>query len=66
MFLVGPMVKAGVLNDHPSLSDLDNGDLKYTTDFRRVYAGILEGWLKGDSKKILEGTYSPIPVVKTA
>jgi uncharacterized protein (DUF1501 family) len=63
MFLVGPMVKAGVLNDHPSLSDLDNGDLKFTTDFRRVYAGILEGWLKADSKKVLEGTYKAIPVV---
>lgn len=66
MFLVGPMVKAGVLNDHPSLNDLDNGDLKFTTDFRRVYAGILEGWLKADSKKILEGTYGAIPVVKKA
>lgn len=66
MFLVGPMVRAGVLNDHPSLSDLDNGDLKYTTDFRRVYAGILDGWLKADSKKILEGTYKPVQVVKKA
>jgi uncharacterized protein (DUF1501 family) len=63
MFLVGPMVKGGVLNDHPSLSDLDNGDLKYTTDFRRVYAGVLEGWLKADSKKILEGSYKAMQVV---
>jgi uncharacterized protein (DUF1501 family) len=66
MFLVGPMVKAGVLNEHPSLSELDNGDLKFTTDFRRVYAGILEGWLKADSKKILEGSFSAIPVVGKA
>jgi len=66
MFLMGPMVKAGVLNDHPSLTDLDGGDLKYTTDFRGVYAGVLEGWLKGDSKKILEGTFKPMQVVKKA
>lgn len=66
MFLMGPMVKAGVLNDHPSLTDLDNGDLKYTTDFRAVYAGVLEGWLKGDSKKILEGTYRAVQVIKKA
>jgi hypothetical protein len=31
-----------------------------------VYAGILEGWLKADSKKILEGEYKPVPVVKKA
>ncbi len=66
MFLMGPMVKPGVLNDHPSLSDLDNGDLKYTTDFRAVYAGVLEGWLKGDPKKILDGNYRPMQVVKKA
>ena len=65
-YAMDPMVQAGVLNDHPSLSNLDNGDLKFTTDFRRVYAGILEGWLKADSKKILEGTYNAIPVVKKA
>lgn len=53
LMVFGPMVKAGVLNDHPSLSDLESGDLKYTTDFRNVYGGILGGWLKADPKKIL-------------
>ncbi|MGE3109652.1 MAG: DUF1501 domain-containing protein [Phycisphaerales bacterium] len=66
MFLMGPMVKAGVLNEHPSLTDLDNGDLKYTTDFRAVYAGVLEGWLKGDPKKILDGSFRSVQVVKKA
>jgi uncharacterized protein (DUF1501 family) len=66
MFLMGPMVKAGVLNDHPSLTDLDNGDLKFNTDFRSVYAGVLEGWLKADSKKILEHEFKPVAVVKKA
>ncbi len=66
MFLVGPMVRPGVLNDHPSLTDLDNGDLKFTTDFRAVYAGILEQWLKADSKKILEGAYRPVQVINKA
>jgi uncharacterized protein (DUF1501 family) len=66
MFLFGPMVKAGVIGDHPSLTDLDEGDLKFKIDFRTVYAGILEGWLKADSKKILEGEYKPVPVVKKA
>jgi uncharacterized protein (DUF1501 family) len=66
MFLMGPMIKPGVLNDHPSLDDLDNGDLKYTTDFRGVYAAILENWLKADSKTILEGNFKPVPIIRKA
>lgn len=66
MFLFGPMARQGVIGNHPSLKDLDDGDLKHTLDFRGVYAGILEGWLKADSKKILEGTYQPVAVLKKA
>ena len=66
MFLAGPMVKPGVLNDHPSLRDLDSGDLKYTVDFRGVYASILAGWLKAEPKDILEGSYKPFDVIKKA
>jgi uncharacterized protein (DUF1501 family) len=63
MFLVGPMVRAGVIGEHPSLRDLDEGDLKYNIDFRSVYAGILNEWMKADSKAILEGDYRPLPVL---
>jgi uncharacterized protein (DUF1501 family) len=66
MMLFGPMVRPGLIGEHPSLTDLDEGDLKYRIDFRSVYAGILEGWLKADSKKILEGHYRPLPVLKKA
>jgi uncharacterized protein (DUF1501 family) len=58
------MVRAGVIGNHPSLTDLDAGDLKYQVDFRSVYAGVLEGWLKADSKKILEAAYKPVSIVK--
>ncbi|MBC7835208.1 MAG: DUF1501 domain-containing protein [Phycisphaerales bacterium] len=64
VFLAGPMVKAGLIGEHPSLKDLDEGDLKYKIDFRAVYAGILDQWLKADPKKILEGTFRPVEVVK--
>jgi len=64
MMLFGPMVNAGVLTRHPSLTDLDQGDLKHTVDFRSVYAGILSGWLKADADKILEGRYDVAPVMK--
>ena len=66
MFLFGPMVAPGVLNPHPSLTDLDAGDLKYTVDFREVYAGVLASWLKADAKKILEGSYRAAPILKKA
>lgn len=63
MFLLGPMVRRGVIGDHPSLRDLDSGDLKHTIDFRSVYAGILEQWLSADSKAILKSSYRALPVL---
>ena len=53
LFLAGPSVKGGVVGKHPSLADLDSGDLTYHTDFRRVYATLLDGWLGCDSKAVL-------------
>src|SRR5262249_3487750 len=53
LFVAGPSVKGGVVGKHPSLKDLDVGDLKYHTDFRRVYATQLDGWLGCDSKTVL-------------
>ena len=63
MFLMGPMVKPGVHGKHPSLTDLDAGDLKFTLDFRSVYATILESWLKADSRRILSGTFRPASIL---
>lgn len=63
VFLAGPMVRPGIHGNHPSLTDLDNGDLKFHTDFRSVYATILEGWLAADAQKVLGGRYATIPVL---
>ncbi|MCE7973528.1 MAG: DUF1501 domain-containing protein [Leptolyngbya sp. PLA1] len=63
MFLVGPMIRRGVIGEHPSMRDLDSGDLRYAIDFRSVYAGILEGWLRAPSKDVLEGNYRALPVL---
>jgi uncharacterized protein (DUF1501 family) len=65
MFLIGPNAKPGILTAHPSLRNLDDGDLKFNTDFRTVYASILEDWLKADSNKVLEGRFKPVNVIKT-
>jgi uncharacterized protein (DUF1501 family) len=65
MYLFGPMIKPGVHGRHPSLTDLDNGDLKFHTDFRSVYADILENWMQADSKAVLEATFRPTKILKT-
>jgi uncharacterized protein (DUF1501 family) len=58
MFLIGPSLKAGVCGNHPSLTDLDQGDLKYGIDFRSVYTSILEDWMKAPADKILRGKFA--------
>lgn len=65
-FLAGPAVKAGLLGRHPSLAaaDLLNGDPRFTVDFRTVYAGVLERWLRTPSAAILGRAFDPFPVVR--
>ena len=64
MFVIGEKVKAGLLGQYPSLAsaDLNRGDLKYTVDFRSVYAGVLEGWLKTRSEPVLGREFTPLVV----
>ena len=57
MYFIGDMVRPGLLGDHPSLTDLDQGDLKYTVDFRSIYASILEDWMKSPSAAVLGDRY---------
>jgi len=64
MFLFGPMVRAGVFGEHPSLTDLDQGDLKYRIDFRSVYADVLKHWLETDSEAVLGGRFRATKLVR--
>jgi uncharacterized protein (DUF1501 family) len=64
MFLVGPKIVPGLLGRYPSLTDLDQGDLKYNTDFRSVYATILQNWMGTPSKPILGDQFPTLPVLK--
>ena len=66
MFLAGPMVKGGVYGDHPSLKDLDEGDLKFHIDFRTVYAGVLDGWMKCKPATVLGGSFQPLKFMRKA
>ncbi|MFT3784704.1 MAG: DUF1501 domain-containing protein [Tepidisphaeraceae bacterium] len=64
MFLLGRNVKEGVIGRHPSLTDLDAGDLKFGVDFRSVYASILQDWLNAPSKPILGKQFPTFEVVR--
>lgn len=52
-FISGGLKKKGLLNPLPDLADLNEGDLIYSEDFRKVYATILKNWLKTDASKVL-------------
>ena len=60
LFVAGPSVKGGVVGKHPSLADLDADDLKFHTDFRRVYATQLDSWLGCDSKAVLGANWDHV------
>ena len=63
LFMVGGRVQGGLHGTYPSLSDLDRGDLKYTTDFRSVYSSVLRGWMGVSPEAILGGAYPTLPLV---
>jgi uncharacterized protein (DUF1501 family) len=54
MFIIGNPVKGGLYGEAPSLQNLDNGNLRYTTDFRSVYRTILEDYLGADASAVLK------------
>jgi uncharacterized protein (DUF1501 family) len=64
MFLVGGKVKPGVVGAHPSLTKLSAGNLDFHTDFRSVYATILDRWLGVPSTDVLGSAFKPVEILK--
>jgi uncharacterized protein (DUF1501 family) len=63
MFVVGKGVKGGHYGERPSLTELDDGNLIHTTDFRQVYATVIEGWLGyKNTKELLRGDFRTFPI----
>ncbi len=60
MFLTGSPVKGGLYGKHPAMKDFVDGDLVHTTDFRTVYAGVLERWFGVESEPILAARYDAL------
>jgi uncharacterized protein (DUF1501 family) len=68
MFVAGKQVKGGQYGAIPSLTKLDVGDnLVFTTDFRRVYATMIAGWLGlKDTRELLNGDFQPFEMFQRA
>jgi uncharacterized protein (DUF1501 family) len=64
IFIVGPVAKAGLVGDHPSFDKLDDGDLKFHTDFRRVYATLVADWLDCPAEPVVGTGFDRLPLFK--
>ena len=64
LFVVGGKVSSNLYGSTPSLTDLDQGDIKYGIDFREFYASVLDDWLGVDSSTILGQAYNKLSVLQ--
>lgn len=63
LFALTPTAKKGLHGTYPSLTDLEDGDLKFNVDFRSVYATLLDQWLEIPSADVLSGRFQPLDFV---
>src|SRR5262249_23047816 len=64
MLLVGGRVRAGLIGDHPSLTELQDGNLVHHTDFRQVYTTILDRWLGVPSRQVLGQEFRGVDILR--
>ena len=63
LFLIGGGVKGGLYGQAPDLGATNMGNVRFTTDFRSVYATVLERWLGRPSAPLLGGEFVQLPVL---
>jgi|HubBroStandDraft_6_1064221.scaffolds.fasta_scaffold00004_66 uncharacterized protein (DUF1501 family) len=63
LFLIGGGVKGGLYGALPDLGSTNMGNVRYTIDFRSVYATVLERWLGRPSATVLDGVFEKLPVL---
>jgi uncharacterized protein (DUF1501 family) len=55
-FLIGSRVNGRMIGEYPGLARLDeHGNLRATSDFRGLYAALLEQWLDADAEAVIPG-----------
>jgi len=62
MFAMGEPVKGGLYGKYPSLTDLDDSDLRFNVDFRRVYASAIR-YMGGQDEVVLGQRFEPLKIV---
>lgn len=62
MFMAGEAVKSGLIGQLPSLNNLQDGDLRHHTDFRQVYAAVIQKWFQCEAEPILKGKFAAVDV----
>ena len=60
VLLAGGKLRGGLVGSHPSLTDLDGDSPRFHTDFRSVYATVLDRWLGYDSSAVLGEKFSTV------
>jgi uncharacterized protein (DUF1501 family) len=63
LFLIGGGVKGGIYGSYPDLANTSMGNVRFDTDFRSVYATVLERWLGAPAQTVLRGTFAQIGVL---
>jgi uncharacterized protein (DUF1501 family) len=63
LFLVGGGAKGGIYGSAPNLVANNMGNVCFTTDFRSVYATVLERWLGRPSTSVLNGTFEQLALL---
>ena len=62
-FVAGQKVRGGHYGVMPSLTDLDDGNMRYTTDFRRLYATMIRSWMGySDVRAVLKDEFVPLDI----
>jgi uncharacterized protein (DUF1501 family) len=59
---MGTKVKGALLGEQPDLAKLSKGDLVFGTDFRRIYASLIDDWLGMDANAVLGGAIEKLPL----
>jgi uncharacterized protein (DUF1501 family) len=64
VFLIGRPVQGGLHGPYPNLAHLEDGDPEHAIDFRRIYATVLERWLKLPAEASLGAAFEPLPLFR--
>lgn len=63
-FVAGGRVRGGLHGGAPQLADTDGGNLRYSLDFRTLYATVLDRWWGLDAQRTLGGRFAPLELLK--